>query len=377
LQGDEVGAKRRRRAVLDAVNAALQATEMAASPPEAAGLPANDLAGRAPTAAVQGPIVADVAAPTPTRSAPPMAHRRAANEAQWRSGPAWWRGAAAACILVTSTLLVVHELEGGPGSGFDKGRETPPAAAAGTGRKQVRVDESDQRAEAPALPPTVAKAAPPPAAQALAPRAVLDTTTAPAPGAVAAPARSLSIGDENAAAASIAKADPPPPPPTPTTTTTTLAPPTGSPAAEAEQEGLAAMRALGLKAMQITRPAAVSPLPAAEQTAVGGNVSDRRSGAAGPAVAPTAQRSGLLAAAAAGDADAVESLLKRVAPDAERDAQGRTALALAVLRSDSRSVSLLLAHGADRHRADLKGQTPLDEAIRLADPAVLKALGLP
>jgi hypothetical protein len=321
-----------------------------------------------------------------------MGHRRAANEAQWRSGPAWWRGAAAACILVTSTLLVVHEMEGGPGSGFDKGRETPPAAAAGTGRKQVRVDESEQRAGAPALPPTVAKAAPPPAAQALAPRAVLDTTTAPAPGAMAAPARSSSIGDETAAAASIAKADSPPPTPTTLATRQRSAPlarstvaaeaaigsaPAGSPAAEAEQEELAAMRALGLKAMQITRPAVVSPLPAAEQTAGGRDASDRRSGAAGPAVAPTAQRSGLLAAAAAGDADAVESLLRRVAPDTERDAQGRTALALAVLRSDSRSVSLLLAHGADRHRADLKGQTPLDEAIRLADPAVLKALGLP
>jgi ankyrin repeat protein len=128
-----------------------------------------------------------------------------------------------------------------------------------------------------------------------------------------------------------------------------------------------------MSAARNARIAATSSVPAA---LMGQPLVAESANAAGGAARP-APGSGLLEAAAAGDADALENLLKRVAPDAERDAQGRTALALAVLRSDSRSVMLLLAHGADRHRADWHGQTPLDAALRLADPAVLKALGLP
>jgi ankyrin repeat protein len=85
---------------------------------------------------------------------------------------------------------------------------------------------------------------------------------------------------------------------------------------------------------------------------------------------------GLIAAVLAGDSERLIRLLEHAAPDAERDADGRTALALAVRRSDIRCVAALLARGADRLAADRSGRTPLDEARAIADPAVRAALGL-
>ena len=93
------------------------------------------------------------------------------------------------------------------------------------------------------------------------------------------------------------------------------------------------------------------------------------------ALRPAPQGS-LLAAVAAGDADTVARLLQTTAPDAERDADGRTALALAVLRSDARSVKLLLGHGSDRLLPDRFEQTPQGYAAALGDPAVLDAFGM-
>ena len=58
-------------------------------------------------------------------------------------------------------------------------------------------------------------------------------------------------------------------------------------------------------------------------------------------------------------------------------AAGRSALALAVLRSDLAMVKLLLASGANRLAADRFGQTPQGYAAKQADPALRAAFGLP
>jgi ankyrin repeat protein len=95
------------------------------------------------------------------------------------------------------------------------------------------------------------------------------------------------------------------------------------------------------------------------------------------AMAPPVQPGTLLAAAAAGDIEAVRRLLQTRGPDEERDADGRTALALAVLRSDVRLVRLLLDKGANRLAPDRLGQTPLGHAQAGGDAALLRALGAP
>ena len=83
----------------------------------------------------------------------------------------------------------------------------------------------------------------------------------------------------------------------------------------------------------------------------------------------------LLAAAAAGDTAALERLLAN--PDAVRDADGRTALSLAVLRKDAGLVRLLRQRGASLLLPDRFGQTPQGYAQAGGDSAVLQALGLP
>ena len=85
----------------------------------------------------------------------------------------------------------------------------------------------------------------------------------------------------------------------------------------------------------------------------------------------------LLAAVARGDASATERALAQTRPDAERDADGRTALALAVLRADARLVKLLLDKGASPLAADRFGQTPRGYAQAAGNQAVLQALGEP
>lgn len=67
---------------------------------------------------------------------------------------------------------------------------------------------------------------------------------------------------------------------------------------------------------------------------------------------------------------------RQVGPDDERDADGRTALTLAVLRNDAGAVKLLLDRGADRQARDRFGQTPQGYALAAGDPAVLGAFGL-
>jgi hypothetical protein len=382
---DEAGAKRRRRAVLAAVNAAGPASSTAVRQPPNPSLASDDQLG----AGLNG-----AAAPTATSSAVPSpTPGRAANEAQWRSGASWWRGAAAASVLVTSALLVLHGRDQPPGASADRAPERiaapTPALAAPPAIPEARVESTSARAAA-------RLGAPPSALDTPAEAAV--TGPALAQSAKVAAARTAFPAQDATATRAVGQAAAQPPGEPSAASQADVA--TAQAAESAQyQVDLEALREQGFKALSIRPPAGVNshapdlpaalPAPRSARMAAASSVSaapgghprvDQAASAAGRVAVPPAapaRGAGLLEAAAAGDADAVEVLLSRVAPDAERDAQGRTALALAVLRSDSRSVSLLLAHGADRHLPDRQGQTPLDAAIRLGDPAVLKALGLP
>ena len=75
--------------------------------------------------------------------------------------------------------------------------------------------------------------------------------------------------------------------------------------------------------------------------------------------------------------EAAGRLLATTPPDEEKDAEGRTALALAVQRGDARMVALLVARGADPLLPDRQGRTPLALAQALGDAAVLQALRRP
>jgi ankyrin repeat protein len=85
----------------------------------------------------------------------------------------------------------------------------------------------------------------------------------------------------------------------------------------------------------------------------------------------------LLVAVNKGDIEAARTVLRTTDPDAERDADGRTALAIAVLRVDVPLVKLLLASGANRLAVDRFGQTPVSYANASGDATVLQALGRP
>ena len=97
------------------------------------------------------------------------------------------------------------------------------------------------------------------------------------------------------------------------------------------------------------------------------------------AVAPAAPRASdpaaeLRRAAEIGDTPRLQMLLGRQLAIDARDANGRTALMLAVLRGESRAVDMLLASGADPNAADGRGTTPLQAAIAGNRPAIVAAL---
>jgi hypothetical protein len=117
-----------------------------------------------------------------------------------------------------------------------------------------------------------------------------------------------------------------------------------------------------------------APPPAAEAQADRAVPVAPRLAAAPAAKALGAVTSGLIGAAEAGDLEAVRRQLATTPADAQRDSEGRTALAIAVLRSDVRMVSLLLAQGANRLSTDKQGKTPLDHAVAIDNPAVLELI---
>jgi ankyrin repeat protein len=79
-------------------------------------------------------------------------------------------------------------------------------------------------------------------------------------------------------------------------------------------------------------------------------------------------------AAETGDIPRLQILLGRQPEIDARDANGRTALMLAVLRGESRAVDMLLASGADPNAADESGTAPLQAAIAANQPAIAAAL---
>lgn len=325
---DRAPALQRRRAVLDAVRAA-----------RTADLPA---------------AAAD--APPSAPSAPAATERLASNETLWRQPAAWWRGAAAACVLVSSTLLVVHL------------QEEPVSGAAPSARGAADV--------------APAPAAPPPQMASLEPRAA---TPAPVVADASAKAQAQAQAQAPQARRPGAATMPTTPPPVaqmPEATTAHAPPAAAMPAVAAAP--MAAARGL------TSSPPVVAAVDAQARAAASADaaqlsrlssrreISERRADMARPPPGPLAQplpAETLLAAAAAGDTAALERLLAN--PDAVRDADGRTALSLAVLRKDAGLVRLLRQRGASLLLPDRFGQTPQGYAQAGGDSAVLQALALP
>jgi hypothetical protein len=224
--------------------------------------------------------------------------RAAANEARWRPAGAWARGAAAACLMLSSALVVTH-------LGDEPDVATSPAPpASAQSPQQVAVAPA-----APARPPAAAVATH--KARAAAPR----EPVAPEPA--------------RATAETAALAD-------------------AAPAARTEAPALRRTAAA-------TATATAGPAPA---------------GAPAPA-------GSLLAAVGKGDLEGARQILRGTGADTERDADGRTALAVAVLRADLPLVKLLLAHGAQRQAQDRYGQTPQAYAESSGNAALVQALARP
>jgi hypothetical protein len=316
---DLVAAHRRRRAVLDAV--------LAASPQVGRG------------SAAQQPASPAVAGGRP-----------ASNQPVWRLPAAWWRGAAAACVIVSSALVVSH-LREEAGTGLEVHEPTAASkTAADEARAPVAVQGSAQRATvAPAPEPT--------------PAPTLTRTRPPKPAGLATMARAptqplASIAPAAPAAAGQLQAAPPSASPPPATAVAAIT------ATESTQQSR----------VRVARPAAPEAAVAAAADRV---VATQALAGAGAKAERLTARQSLLAAVAAGDASAAELILASSNADAETDADGRTALALAVLNMDARLVKLLLARGANRLAPDRFGQTPQGYAQAGGNTAVLRAFGLP
>lgn len=82
----------------------------------------------------------------------------------------------------------------------------------------------------------------------------------------------------------------------------------------------------------------------------------------------------LRAAAATGDVTTMNALIGRGADINARDANGRTALMLAVLGQQDAAVDALLARGADANAADAGGIRPLQAAVAAGRSKIASAL---
>jgi ankyrin repeat protein len=79
-------------------------------------------------------------------------------------------------------------------------------------------------------------------------------------------------------------------------------------------------------------------------------------------------------AAQRGDVPTLQRLVAAHVDINARDANGRTALMLAVLQGQKEAVDTLLAAGADPNAADSSGTTPLRAALAGAHSAIATAL---
>lgn len=371
---------------------------------------------------------AATAAPADRQSPDPIAipngNRPAANEARWRPGAAWWRGVAAACLMASSALLVLH-LRDAPEATVAPApyADTPHAPAPHAPAPYLDAPHSDPRqvaptapagaAARPAEPPEGADAASPAVAKAAPPR----SPAAPAPARVIGAAEPARVPAPRRAQRPTV-ADPPPDPESPRSAFRGDGMAAARPTERAEsasadlatQDGAQRDAAIAAPPARLAAPAEPDkPAPSAprvaQRSAADGGVAlgatatlrqpaaaaetgkaDARpappsADAARPAdtaePTPPGPRSSLLAAAASGNIAAARRLLPGIDPDAERDADGRTALAIAVLRSDLPLVKLLLAGGANRLEPDRFGQTPAGYAAASGSAAIRQAFGRP
>ena len=267
----------------------------------------------------------------------------------WQRPAAWWSGALAACVMAGSALVVVHMLD-------EPGADAPSKVAdAAWRRASPGAEPQTPTVAAPTLnAPEAARrpaAAPKPTGQVAAAHAPLAGQVVP-PGSAAREVELARPSNELAKASSDARLDANATPPR---QAVAVAPP-------------APARAEAPPPPAAGAPPMAAPAPVAE----GDRLTPQRAARA----AAAAPRSDLLAAVMAGHVDAARAILKHADPDSSKDADGRTALALAVLGSDAEMVVLLLERGADRLAQDRFGQTPLGYAAAAANPAVLKAFGL-
>jgi hypothetical protein len=348
-------------------------------------------------AAVQAAVQVQQLASQPLHAAPASTERKAANEAHWWHGGwrgAWgtgaaWRGAVAASVLVCSTLLVwrvSEQPEAVVGAAesmalradkSDAPRMQAAPASAVMSPSSAAVNDLDAVAAAKVQGPaqaapqnaaSKAAIAPSPASVATAParRAEKPMPAAPqreaAPPAVAdmatpAPVQARAEGRAQAAAPGGALSEPP----RELAAASPVAPLARSaapPAAPVPLLPSPSPSSLALPAPQVAaaaapaRPAAAAPLRKADSM----NTAAEENGA----------RAKLLATPAA----------KTSAVDEDKDSDGRTALAQAVLRGDAPAVTLLLKQGANPLTPDRFGQTARDHARSLGNAAVMEALGL-
>lgn len=339
---------------------------------------ADEVANRRRRAAVLG-AVREAASGAPRRVARP-----ASNEPRWRPGSNGWRASVAACLLGLSVLLVSRLGDEPAGTGGwrkasslgaprstdatvagqaaadDPGRPAQggPARSVVTPSKATPAPDMpvDRYAKAPSRA-AVASAAPPGAAH----RSAEDSAVRAPPSSHA--RSDLRIADR----ATVAQA----------ATAQTAPAAADDQAAQARRSGQAAEDAASRETASLQRQLSIAPkselaLPDSSTTGAAAVPADSPDTASKARAVRTS--GGLLAAAKAGDLEGMGRRLATARPDDEVDPEGRTALAVAILRSDARMVSLLLAHGANRMLPDRQGKSPMDHAIAIQNPAVMQAL---
>lgn len=336
--------------------------------------------------------------PTPVhRHSAAPGDRSAVNAVHRHPSASWWRGLAAACVFGISSLVVLR-LQHAPETPVETERRADAArvAAPVPARESTaaRVADAAPRQSGLATAPAPLTDAPAPVTDA--PRHASTARTTPSVGGspstvpepVAKAARSAFPGNGNetpvaagrirqseAATADVDAA---------TRETPRVALPSSpilAPDAPERRERSTARTEQSTAAPQEAHSAA-APLPPSHAAAPAGNAVAKNSptrddaARAGKTV-ERAPREGLLAAVKMGDIEAAHTILQSAEPDAERDADGRTALAIAVLRADVPLVKLLLASGANRHAVDRFGQTPVSYADASADTMLRQAFGRP
>lgn len=320
--------------------------------------------------------------------------RTAANEAHRHPSAAWWRGVAAACVIGTSALVVVHmqqapeaSVETEPRSDADRLAASAPAGESTAARIAEAVPRQSGRTTAPEPAPAIVTGATRRAPIGPAtPAAGVPSITASDHAAKA--ARSAFPGDGNETAVSSGRvaqsgaaagaADAAPREPALAALPST---PLVTPDSPERQERSTSRTEQPSAAPKEALSAAAVPSPSHAAAEAGNAVAKNsppkdHAARVGKAAAP-APSGGLLDAVSKGDIEAARTVLRTTDPDAERDADGRTALAIAVLRADLPLVKLLLASGADRRAMDRFGHTPLSYASASTDATMLQALGRP